>query len=159
MAVEDCAEDRRAAFFRGRHEEPQAPGDDLRGEAKRLQLRHGAVGEAGQLDTMRAHDERAADLKIVGEIEHRPAAEDSAPGLRQRELWRTVDAEALIDVIERLGRDEAADHAFAIIGLEAIDAHILRRQPVPDRQQEAGDDVERALGEFGDARAFRLPQR
>ena len=48
-----------------------------------------------------------------------------------------------------LGRDKAADDALAIIGLEAVDAHVLGRQPVPDRQQQAGDDVE--------ARCRRIP--
>ena len=68
-----------------------------------------------------------------------------------------VDAEALVDAVERLGRDEAADDALAVIGLEAVDPHVLGRQPVPDRQQQAGDDVERALGEFRDAWRIRLP--
>ena len=70
-----------------------------------------------------------------------------------------VDAEAFVDAGERLGRDEAADHALAVIGLEAVDAHVLGRQPVPDRQQQAGDDVKGALGEFRDAGAFGFPQR
>ena len=100
-----------------------------------------------------------ADLQIAGEIEHGTAIEDGAPGLVSGEVWHTVDAEALIDAVERLGRHEAADHAFAIIGLEAVDAHVLGRQPVPDRQQQAGDDVKGALGEFRDAGAFRFPQR
>ena len=46
----------------------------------------------------------------------------------------SVDAEALIDAVERLGRHQATDHALAVVGLEAVDAHILRRQPIPDRQ-------------------------
>ena len=63
------------------HEEPQAPGDDLGDEAERLQLADGAVGEAGELDAMRAHHQRAADLQIAGEIEHGAAVDDGGPGL------------------------------------------------------------------------------
>ena len=73
--------DRRASILGGRHEEPQAPGDDFRGEAERLELRHGAVGKAGELDAMRAHHQRAADLQSAGEIEHGAALDDGAPGL------------------------------------------------------------------------------
>jgi hypothetical protein len=57
------------------------------------------------------------------------------------------------------GSDETADHALAVICLEAIDARVLSRQPVPDRQQEAGDDVKAALGEFRHLGAFGFPQR
>ena len=39
MAVEKRGENRRAAILGDRHEEPQAPGDDLGDEAERLQLR------------------------------------------------------------------------------------------------------------------------
>ena len=49
---------------------------------------------------------------------------------------------------ERLGRHQPADHPLAVIGLEAVDAHVLGRQAVPDRQQQAGDDMKLALGEF-----------
>ena len=65
---------------RDRHEEPQAPGDDFGGEAERLQLRDHAIGEAGQLDAMHAHHQRAADLQPAGKIEHRAALNDRAPG-------------------------------------------------------------------------------
>ena len=63
-----------------RHEEAQAPGDDFRSEAERLQLRHSAIGIAGELDAMRAHHQGAADLQIAGEIEDGAAIEHGAPG-------------------------------------------------------------------------------
>ena len=61
-AVEDGTGDRGAALLCGWHEEPQAPGNDLGYETQRLELANGAVGEAGELDAMRARDQRAADL-------------------------------------------------------------------------------------------------
>jgi hypothetical protein len=70
-----------------------------------------------------------------------------------------VDAESAIKGTKRFGRNEAADHAFAVIGLEAVNAHVGGRQPVPDRQQEAGDDVKAAVGKFRDGGAFVLPER
>ena len=65
----------------------------------------------------------------------------------------------MIDAVEGLRGDEAADHALAVFRLEAVDPHILGRQPVPDRQQQAGDDVKRALGEFRNLRTFGFPHR
>ena len=48
MAGEQSGEDRRA-FFGHRHEQPQAPGDDLGDEAERFQdANRAALGEAGQ---------------------------------------------------------------------------------------------------------------
>ena len=132
-----AAKDRRAAIFGGRHEEPQAPGDDFRGEAERLQLRHGAVGIAGELDAMRVHHQRAADLQIAGEIEHGAAIDDGAPGFVRRKAGGAVDAERLIERCERFGRDEAADDALAVIGLEAVDAHV-RRPAAGPRSAAAG---------------------
>jgi hypothetical protein len=58
-----------------------------------------------------------------------------------------------------LGHDQAANDAFAVVGLKPVDAHIVGRQLVPDRQQEAGDDVKGAFGEFRNAGAFRFPKR
>src|SRR5260370_42502307 len=97
MPVEDRAQHRRASIFGGRHEEPQAPGDDLRGEAERLELRHGSVGEAGELDAIRAHDEGAAELQTAGEIEHRAALADGAPTLLPRQVRPARTAHPVID--------------------------------------------------------------
>jgi len=55
MTIEDRGEDRRPAIFSGRHEEAEAPSDDLRIQAKRLQLRNSAVGETGELDAPGLH--------------------------------------------------------------------------------------------------------
>ena len=57
------------------------------------------------------------------------------------------------------GRDLAADDALASVGLEPIDPGRLVRQPLPDRQQQAGDDVDRAVGELRDLGDLRLPGR
>src|ERR1700730_2708190 len=105
MAVEDRAEHRRAsacAWAGDGQEQPQAPGDDLRGEAERLELRYGAVGKAGELDAMRAHDQRPADLLPAGEIEHRAALDDGAPGLLMGETGCAGDPETVVDAGERL---------------------------------------------------------
>jgi hypothetical protein len=142
MAFEVCSEQRRTAIFRNRHEEPQAPGDDLREEAERLQLRHGAIGEARQLDAVSAHDEGAADLHAAGEVEHGAALDDRVPRfVRRKSLPRTcsgagraVGAKRLIEGCQRLGGDQAADDPLAIVRLEAVDPHVRGRQPVPDRQ-------------------------
>ena len=105
-----------------------------------------------------AHAQRAPQLQSAGEIDHRAAVEHGAPGFRSGE-GRGLGAERLIEPAQFLGRDEPADDALALVGLEAVDAHVARRQPVPDRQQQAGDDVELAVGEFRHLRAFGLPQR
>ena len=46
---------------------------------------------------------------------------------------------------------------FAFVGLQTIDARGLVGQAVPDGKQQAGDDMERALGEFRDGGDFGLP--
>ena len=55
------------------------------------------------------------------------------------------------------GRDLAADDALAGIGLKPIDARRLVRQPLPDRQEQAGDDMDRAVGELGHLGELGLP--
>ena len=62
-----------------------------------------------------------------------------------RERGRALDAEVAADPVQGRGRDQAADDALAVIGLQAVDPAGLVRQAGPDRQQQAGDDVERAL--------------
>ena len=64
--------------------EAQAPGDDFRNQPKRLQLRHRAIGVAGELDAVGVHHQRAADLEIAGKIERCAALDDGAPGFRRR---------------------------------------------------------------------------
>ena len=61
------------------------------------------------------------------------------------------------DIGDPCGGDLATDNALACVGLQTIDPRRLVRQPLPDRQQQARDDVDRALGEFGNARKLRLP--
>jgi hypothetical protein len=65
-------------------------------------------------------------------------------------------------------RHQAADDAFAIVGLKPVDAHRVVRQPFPDWQQQAGDNVQVAVAELrhrgylglpgvGEVRPIRLP--
>ena len=56
-------------------------------------------------------------------------------------------------------RDLAADDALAGIGLKPIDAGQLVRQPLPDRQEQARHDMDRALGELGHLAELGLPGR
>src|SRR3546814_11407653 len=45
------------------------------------------------------------------------------------------------------------------VGLQPVDAHVLARQTVPDRQQEPCDDVELAHRELRDLADLPLPKR
>ena len=96
-----------------------------------------AVGKAGELDAA-ARSSRAQRRSC-----RPPARSSTAPRSRtalqassRREGRGPVDAEALIDAVERLGRHEAADHALAVIGLEAVDAHV--RRPAAGPRSAAG---------------------
>src|SRR5689334_1708452 len=73
-----------------RHEEPQLPADDLRHETERLEAVDHAVGEAGELDAMRAHDARAAELKPIFKDEHGAAILEDGPCFISRECWRVL---------------------------------------------------------------------
>ena len=97
-------------------------------------------------------------MEIAGEIEDGAAIDHGVPGFWRRKPGCAVDAERLIERGKRFRRDQAADHALAVIGLEAVHPHVGVRQPVPDRQQQAGDDVKAALGEFRNRGAFGFPQ-
>src|SRR6185312_11766141 len=55
--------------------------------------------------------------------------------------------------------ETAANDAFACVGLEPIDARRLVRQALPNWEQQAGDDVDRAVGELGNLRHFASPGR
>ena len=152
MAVQHSAEDRGTVRAHG-HEEAQPPGDDLGDEAHRLEAIDHAVGEADELDAELAHDLHAAKLEPVGEFEDGPAVEHGGPGIGRRQSRRVR-----LDRLRNPGRrDETADDARAVVGLEPIDPAALIGQAPPDRQQEAGDDVERAGRELGDACDLFLP--
>ena len=69
----------------------------------------------------------------------------------------SVGAPAASAVRDPGGRDLAADDAFAGIGLKPIDARRLVRQALPDRQEQAGDDMDRAVGELGHLGELGLP--
>jgi hypothetical protein len=54
-------------------------------------------------------------------------------------------------------RHLAADDALAVAGQQPVDTAAVVGQLAPDRQQQAGDDVERALPELGQLGQLRLP--
>ena len=72
------------------------------------------------------------------QVQHGPAVEHGGPGIGRCESRRVAR-----DGLRHPGRrDEAADDALAVIGLQPVDAAMLVGQPPPDRQQQAGDDVQ-----------------
>jgi hypothetical protein len=62
----------------------------------------------------------------------------TAPGLLVQQAVTGSDAAVPIDPVEGFKRHETADDALAVIGLAAIDAHVLGREPASDRQFQAG---------------------
>ena len=63
--------------------------------------------------------------------------------------------------VDELRRNETADHALAVIRLEAVDARVLFGEALPDREQQAGHDMKPALREFRhglELRASRGPR-
>ena len=55
-------------------------------------------------------------------------------------------------------RHEPANDALAFVGLQAIDPRRLVGEAVPDREQQAGHDMKRALGQFGQGSDLGLPR-
>jgi hypothetical protein len=115
-------------------------------------LAHG-VGEARQFDAVDAHHTGAAKLHIPNKAKDRRALVQCGEGVHGRQRRRS-----LIDGDGDPGRrDFSGDNALARVGLDTIDTARLARQPLPDRQQEAGDDVKRRLQEFREIGDFLLP--
>ena len=90
------------------------------------------------------------------------------PSARSRTVRPSISAANALSGVERRcvrrqrgcdpgGRDLASDDALARIGLKPIDARRLVRQALPDRQQQARDDVDRAVGEGGHLGKLGLP--
>jgi hypothetical protein len=76
---------------------------------------------------------------------------------RLRDL-EALGAEALQGGLERRARDDTAQHALVLVGLQAVDLR-LAAEAVPDRQHGAGDQVERAVAELRRAGDLLVPQR
>src|ERR1700722_10393063 len=111
-----------------RHEQAQLPRDDLRHQADRLQPIDHAVGEAGELDTEFSHDLGAAKLEPILKLQDRPSVEHRDEGVGRAERWCLA-----LDCLRDPGwRDQPADDAFPIVGLEPVDAHGVIWQPLPD---------------------------
>ena len=107
--------------------------------------------EARQLDPVDPHDAGAVHLHSLGQPHHGLALQNEGMDLRRRELWRVVRQHGR----DPGGRDTAADDPLAIIGLQPVDAGLIQRQLLPDRQQQPRHDVQRGfrelrhLGQFG----------
>ena len=82
----------------------------------------------------------------AGEFDDRPALGQR----RESGVWREARGGGVERRSHPFRRDLAADEALAGIGLEAVDARGVIGKPVPDRQQEARDDVDFAGGELRD---------
>ena len=152
-----------------RQEQPELEADDLRDEPHGLEPPDHAAGEADKLDAGKAHHQRAPDLQPVGQMQDRLALDHRRPRILGRQIRRIFEAEIAIDLAERRRRHQPADHPLAPrvlplasprrikVGLQAIDAHRVLRQPPPDRQQQAGDDMEAAGGERRNLSDLSLP--
>src|SRR3954467_14576967 len=97
-------------------------------QAERLQPLDRSVGKAHHLDPKGAHDAGAAHLEPSREVEGRRSVDAPPPRLHGRERGRTLDPEIAADGIQGRGRDEAADDALALVGLQAVDPAGLVRQ-------------------------------
>ena len=113
---------------------------------------HG-VGEAGQLDAVRAHHAHAAKLKVLGKIEHGLAVEQC----HKCGIGRERHGAGLDRSRDPYGRDPATDDTLAGIGLEPIHARGFIREALPDRQQQTGNDMDLAIGELRHVRDLCRP--
>ena len=148
---QELAEDARALVAH-RQEEPELPADDLADEALGLEARHVVGVEAGELDARGVHDGDAAQHKTARERKA-AALGERRPGFIGRER-RVAGGEG----VNELRRNEAADHALAVIRLEAVDARVVLGQLLPDGEQQAGHEMEPALREFRHGLQLARPQ-
>ena len=74
------------------------------------------------------------------------------------EFGAAVEAERGAHVADFLGDQEPADQLLAVVGSEPADAEVLVGQPVPDRQEEAGDDPEAGFGVARERRDLVVPE-
>ena len=115
-------------------------------------LAHG-VGEAGQFDPVHAHHAGTANLHVADEMEDMRALVQAGEGLVSRQTRRAFVEDRSDPSVRNLSRDDA----LAGVGLDAIDAARFARQAFPNRQQQAGDDMQRRLDIFRQLRNFPLP--
>src|SRR5208283_1447002 len=109
--------------------------------------------EAGQFDAAHAHDADTAKLKPFGKIEDGPAIHQRGEGVIGRQVrWAGFKGTG-----DPCRGDLATNDTLAGVGLEPIDPRRFVRQTLPDRQQEAGDDVDLAVRELRYLGDLRLP--
>ena len=98
---------------------------------------------------------RAAKLEPAGQVEYGATIHQSGIGIIAAEVGRSRRG----GIHGPSRRNPPPDDAFAIIGLEPIDARRLVRQAFPHRQEQTADHVDGTVGigwHFGD---FTLPDR
>lgn len=98
MAHQEFGQDGRTPVRAHRHEQAQAPGDDLGSETESLEAFDCADAEAGELDPVRTHHQRAPKRQLVGKVQRGPASEHRLPSGLGRELGRVGDAEVLVEL-------------------------------------------------------------
>ena len=68
------------------------------------------------------------------------------------------EAEGATEVAELGGAEDAADQVLAVIGDEAAHTHALVGEPVPDREQQAGDQPEAGVAVARQTRDLGIPE-
>ena len=136
-----------------------APGDDLGGAADALQRGGVAVGRPLDLDAVGAHQAASGETPAPGERERGAPRHDLVEDLGGRQAGAAREAEGGAEDAGLGGAEHAADHMFAAVGGEPAHPHALAGQPVPDREQQAGDQPEAGLRVRRQAVDLPLPQR
>ena len=94
-----------------------------------------------------------AKLKAVLKVQDRASIEYGSEGI----AWAERRGLAVDRLRDPGRRTQSTDDALAVIGLQPVDAHGLVREPLPDRQQQPGDDVQGAVGELEHCGELSLP--
>ena len=94
-----------------------------------------------------------------GERERGAAIHDLTEQLGRGQTRSTGEAEGVAELDNLGGAEHAADHVLAAVGGEPAHPHVAVRHPVPDRQQQSGDEPEPGFGMGRQAGDFGLPQR
>src|SRR5690606_25247661 len=95
----------------------------------------------------------------VGNVDGCTALHDGLEHFFRRHIDGGVDPELPIDGSELIGGQKTADDAFAVMGLESINAAVLVGKLVPYGEEQAGNECQTAIGELRDTRDLVGPRR
>ena len=110
-------------------------------------------------DPAGAHQAPPCEAPAIGEIEGRAAVQDRLVDLGRTHDRSAGQPEGVAEGVRLLGRQNPAEQAFPGVGREPAHPHVLARQPVPDGEQQAGDQPQAGFGVAGQPFNFRIPQR